>query len=325
MKTFLSCDWGTSSFRLRLISVQTLKVIGQTKTEEGISLTYRYFKLQNVSESDRFAFYLSIIQQNIKQLERDTTRELDGIPIVLSGMASSTIGMFPLQYKSLPFSTDGSNLLIKRLKATKTFPHELIFISGVRSVDDVMRGEETLLVGCYCLLKAKAALSKKKCLFIFPGTHSKHIVVEEQEVSSFKTFMTGEFFSLLSTHSILSDSIDTHRLSFSTKNKDYFRKGVSDGLKFNLLNSSFWVRTNSLFDLGSKKQNYFYLSGLLIGTELKGLDNMMISNVTIVSNNELARFYSIAIGVLGLSIDFNVLSDEDAMIHGQNEICRLQA
>lgn len=323
MKTFLSCDWGTSSFRLRLINAQTLKVLGQTKTDEGISQIYRYFKLQKVSESDRFAFYLSTIQQNIKQLERDTKRELDGIPIVLSGMASSTIGMFPLQYKPLPFSTDGSNLLIKRLKATKTFPHELIFISGVRSVDDVMRGEETLLVGCYCLLKVNGALPKR-CLFIVPGTHSKHIVVEEQEVSSFKTFMTGEFFSLLSTHSILSDSIDTHRLSFSTKNKEFFRKGVSDGLKFNLLNSSFWIRTNSLFDLRSKKQNYFYLSGLLIGNEIRELDKMMINNVILVSSKELARCYSIAIEVLGLSINLNVLSDEDAMIHGQNKICGLQ-
>jgi 2-dehydro-3-deoxygalactonokinase len=51
----------------------------------------------------------------------------------------------------------------------------------------------------------------------------------------------------------------------SEKNLQSFQKGVNDRLGSNLLHMSFMVRTNHLFGKLSKQENYYYLSGLLIG------------------------------------------------------------
>jgi 2-dehydro-3-deoxygalactonokinase len=116
-------------------------------------------------------------------------------------MASSTIGMADLPYKDIPFSTDGSDLKLHTIPASVSFKHSVTLISGVRTEDDVMRGEETKLIGC-----TVGVSNKNNHLFIFPGTHPKHVHVKNDKATAFKTYMTGEFFDLLSTKSILSVS-----------------------------------------------------------------------------------------------------------------------
>ena len=66
---------------------------------------------------------------------------LDDVPVVISGMASSTIGLRELPYKPLPFAADGSDLVAEILAPTVDFKHATLLISGVSSTDDVMRGE----------------------------------------------------------------------------------------------------------------------------------------------------------------------------------------
>ncbi len=74
-----------------------------------------------------------------------------------------------------------------------------------------MRGEETQLIGC---LKS----GKQDGFFIFPGTHSKHVEVEDGMVKDFKTYMTGEFFELLSQKSILLNSVEENTGELSAGN-----------------------------------------------------------------------------------------------------------
>ena len=64
-----------------------------------------------------------------------------------------------------------------------------------------MRGEETQIAGVLCQQKA---FSGVLCL---PGTHSKLALSEKGQVLSFRTFMTGEIFSLLSKQSVLRHSV----------------------------------------------------------------------------------------------------------------------
>src|SRR5450432_1404958 len=121
-------------------------------------------------------------------------------------MASSTLGMVELPYKELPFLADGSDLRVETIYANGLFHHDVLLISGARTGDDVMRGEETQLVGC--ALGAGYATQAGEQVFIFPGTHSKHVVVREGRVIAFKTYMTGEFFELLSKKSILAGDVE---------------------------------------------------------------------------------------------------------------------
>lgn len=307
MEKFISCDWGTSVFRLRLIETETQNVLAEVKTAQGIAATYTSWK---DSALDKFSFYCSVISVGIKTLEQDCGYALDQLTVVISGMASSTIGMIELNYKELPFKTDGTDLLIKIVDPSEYFKHSMIIISGVRSATDVIRGEETILSGCDIIK------DDKEQLFIFPGTHSKHIIVKNGIATNFKTYMSGEFFDLLSTKSILSASVEKSNNVKEDKNNLDFEKGILAAGSANLLNSAFHVRTNQLFNKFTPTQNYHYLSGLLIGTELKDLPYNNHTQVMLVSAERPGQLYLQALQILSID-NVHYINADKALIMGQ--------
>src|SRR4029079_6951360 len=122
-------------------------------------------------------------------------------------------------------------------------------------------------------------------------THSKHVRVKDNHVVDLKTYMTGEFFALLSQKSILSDSVEFGGDLSNEQNLESFEEGVRTGLKENILHASFLTRTNTLFSKYSKQANYHYLSGVLIGAELKDITESTASPVHIVCSKELKQPY----------------------------------
>ena len=108
----------------------------------------------------------------------------------------------------------------------------MLIIPGVSSTDDVMRGEETQLTGCF------HEVNNKEHLFIFPGTHSKHVVVKNETILDFKTYMTGEFFELLSSKSILATSVEKGKGLDNELNRKSFDEGLQASNKSNLLHNS---------------------------------------------------------------------------------------
>jgi 2-dehydro-3-deoxygalactonokinase len=199
-------------------------------------------------------------------------------------------------------------LVTKKLDKTDNFPHDILIISGIRTENDVIRGEETQLAGC---------LLMDDGLFIFPGTHSKHILVKDGIAIDFKTYMTGELFELLATKSILSSSLV--KGSVTDQSLQAFDEGVNDA-GLNLLHASFLVRTNQLFNKYSKKENYYYLSGLLIGCELKDLKNASHSNIFLIGTRELCSYYEKALQILEPEKKIKTINAEEATIKGQYKI-----
>ena len=311
-KLFFSCDWGTSSFRLRLIKASTLEILAEVKNEMGIAAVFQTWQNERKEEKERLFFYQDFLQTNIEQLQRQVGYQVSGVPLILSGMASSSIGMKELPYKELPFSIDGSDLLVYTTAATQDIP-DTVIVSGVRSETDVMRGEEIQLVGC----SPDAATSSQ--LFILPGTHSKHILVEQDKVIDFKTYMTGELFQLLSTKSILAASLEAGSLFQDKNNKQGFETGVKHGLQLNPLHALFWVRTNQLFGTCSKEENYHYLSGLLIGAELKECANTRVRMVTLVCNLTLQPLYATALEQAGID-NYQTIDADKAIIQGHYRV-----
>jgi 2-dehydro-3-deoxygalactonokinase len=294
MKRILSCDWGTSALRLRLVDAGDVIVLAEAANRQGISNTFELWKKTGKPEEERITFYQTVLSGQIKSIEQQLKISLDGIPVIISGMASSNMGMIELPYKEIPFHLDLPELNVKETDATNEFRHAMLIVSGVRTTDDVMRGEETQLIGCV------NELSKEKQLLIFPGTHSKHVTVKNGIVSDIKTYMTGEFFELLSVKSILSGSVKESLHLADPDNLKSFEKGVSDSQNENLLHSSFLVRTNDLFGKLSKEKNYYYLSGLLTGYELKETMNHKML-LTVVSNKSQMSLYEVALNNLGIS------------------------
>nr|WP_295933864.1 2-dehydro-3-deoxygalactonokinase [uncultured Dyadobacter sp.] len=298
-KYLLSCDWGTSSFRLRLVHVKDHEVAGEVTSPGGIGTAYNAWKEADIARGvARDVFFKDILAKHIAVLGQQTGVDTTGVPIVLSGMASSSIGMKELPYASLPFALDGSHVHVGYFGEEEGFAHEMMLVSGVKSDHDVMRGEETQLIG----LGAAMDLSGRDAVFIFPGTHSKHMFVRDGRLVDFKTFMTGEVFNLMAYHSILKDSIEPiQQADFTAEARDAFRAGLRESGSGNILNALFTVRTNQLFDLLDKRQNGMFLSGLLIGYEIRDLTKETNAHLVLCGGHNLYHLYQAAIETLNLA------------------------
>jgi len=301
---FLSGDWGTSSLRVRLVDSDTGQVIGEDRSGMGIRQCFLSWKEKKDNDpGKRLSFYLDIIRQTIRNMEKGQGLSLQGIPLVLSGMASSSAGMLELPYREIPFNIYNDRLITEWLPDGDGPADPVLLISGLRSRDDVMRGEETQLIGCLPGARKQAAgpdedPAKADGLYIFPGTHSKHILVRDGTIVGFTTYMTGEIFELLSEKSLLAGSVEKCPDQPDERDWDSFRQGVTAAAGANLLHATFHTRINDLFGRLSKKENYHYLSGLLIGTELQALRNADVAGLYLCCGNALRDHYEKALELM---------------------------
>ena len=132
--------------------------------------------------------------------------------------------------------------------------------------------------------------------------------------------MTGEFFEMLSSKSILAASVERNADMSSEKSREAFEAGINEGLHSNLLHSSFKVRTNNLFGKLAKPENYLYLSGLLIGTEIKESPEGD-HDITLVSNSYMRSHYEVACHrLLDKGNRLNIQSADEATVRGQLKV-----
>ena len=130
--------------------------------------------------------------------------------------------------------------------------------------------------------------------------------------------MTGEIFNLLSSKSILAASVEADDLS--PQMYEAFIKGVKETIDSNILNALFHVRTNLLFGVSGKKENYHYLNGLLLGGELKAVSSGNYTIVTIVSTGNLIALYTKALAALDFKGKLLHQDADAALISGQTII-----
>ena len=76
----------------------------------------------------------------------------------------------------------------------------------------------------------------------------------------------------------------------------------------------------TLFNKATPQENYHYLSGLLIGHELRDVLESNPLAITLVCSKELKKEYMQAMDVLGLSTHLDYKNAEDALIKGQWKI-----
>lgn len=127
-------------------------------------------------------------------------------------------------------------------------------------IPDVMRGEETQVLG------ALAGEATGAALVVLPGTHSKWVDVRDGRIVRFATAMTGELYQLLRRHSILQRTLPEQ----DTRDDDAFALGVRVALRGGgLLHTAFSTRTLALFGKLPEAALPDYLSGLVIGEEVR--------------------------------------------------------
>ena len=175
----IGIDWGTSSLRAFLIGSNG-EILDRVSSPEGI---------MHVDGRDFEAVFDRLIAGWV---------DAGALPVLASGMITSRNGWIETPYERVPLdASDLARALVPHRTARGT---DLRFITGVttdhRAGPDVMRGEETQIIGA-------SALGMSDGTFVMPGTHSKWIRVSDGKIEDYATYMTGEIFAALKEHTIL--------------------------------------------------------------------------------------------------------------------------
>jgi 2-dehydro-3-deoxygalactonokinase len=308
--SIVNCDWGTTHFRLRAIDVERVAVAAEFRSLDGVAT------LAGPSAPHlRAGRYAAVLADGLRRLTAHLGETLRGAPVLISGMASSSIGWQQLPYAPLPLALDGSQLAWRELPAVESSlgPHRVILISGACTDTDVMRGEETELVGLFTM--PIAARWAERSLVILPGTHSKHLGVENGQIVALQTFMTGELFDLLCEHSVLRHSVEAPPPSdaWTPKALAELRRGVRHGRSTPLSAALFRVRTRQLLDNLPGDANSAFLSGLLLGGELAYLSDSSadVLPLLLCATAPLAPQYREALQELGLAARATVVEPRE--------------
>lgn len=189
-------------------------------------------------------------------------------PVLLSGMVGSRNGWVETPYAPCPAGADELRRLLVRFEAGGAAVSIVPGVSGAspRGAPDVMRGEETQILGALAL---RPDLSHGRRLIALPGTHTKWAGVEDGRIAGFQTALTGELFALLRDHATLARVGGDDPAGAG----DGFERGLErqdEAGEAGLLHALFEVRSRQLVDGWGGAFALDFLSGLLIGADVAG-------------------------------------------------------
>ncbi|MCI0536359.1 MAG: 2-dehydro-3-deoxygalactonokinase [Verrucomicrobiales bacterium] len=305
---FLSCDWGTTSFRLRWVCGTDRSIIREVREQAGVKALYEQALVEGAfTEEERAGVFTRFLREKIAKLMAGETADPRHMSLVISGMASSSVGWRELPYANTPFALDGKGLRFEEMKwNAPAWIGRTYLLSGVATPHDIMRGEELETIGL--MSEPSLASARAQCLLILPGTHSKHVWIEHESVVDFRTWMTGELFTVMGKHSLLRASVDLdapESASFSEDHRLAFQEGVLWAKQHGLAEGLFRVRTRSVLEQRPIPDNTAFFSGLLIGAELRHLLRLDggdtrgdTSPVILGAAGRLSGFYAAALDIL---------------------------
>ncbi|MEB0078972.1 2-dehydro-3-deoxygalactonokinase [Pseudomonas sp. CCI3.2] len=232
-----------------------------------------------------------------------------GTPVIACGMVGSAQGWREAVYRETPADVAGLSAALQTVRSARGV--DVHIVPGVlqrSALPNVMRGEETQVLGILASLPIQAP--EQSILIGLPGSHSKWVQVADGCIVHFDTFMTGEVYAALSTHTILGR---TMRIS-ETFDGAAFDRGVevalSDDGAAGPLSTIFSCRTLGLTGELSADAQPDYLSGLLIGHELVALAALQrrrhaldtrLPPIILIGNAQLCARYSRALAACGFA------------------------
>lgn len=311
---FFNCDWGTTNFRLRLVRTSDGAIVTECRSEDGAAI----LSASATSPPHREERFREVLNRSVAAMKQQVNTDLEATPVVISGMASSSIGWRNLPYAVVPFALDGGNLSFERLDGGTQTGHPTYLLSGLRSDRDVMRGEEVELMGLTKLSDVPLDGAGDTWV-ILPGTHSKHVQIQKRIVLDFRTYMTGELFDVLGHQSSLQhslkDATGTTQLPDSSHPQwtDAFESGVKLAQQDQLSSILFQVRTGQLLKGNNASQSSALLSGILIGAELQALNSRLnrSDEVVLAAAGHLSTAYQTAADQLGFACRLFVVPPTD--------------
>jgi 2-dehydro-3-deoxygalactonokinase len=294
----IALDWGTTSLRAYLFDAAG-KVLATRASTAGI------MNLPRSAEQDGFDAAFDDACGGWLQYAPN-------VPVIAAGMVGSAQGWLEAPYVDAPANADALIAGIVRVKtACGATLHIVPGVLQRGELPNVMRGEETQIFGALSqeantANPANSADSGRRSLIGLPGTHAKWVVVQAGRIERFHTFMTGEVFAALREHTILGRTMVTP----DRPDAQAFLHGVNiarEKGQAGVLATIFSARTLGLTGQLSGQKQPDYLSGLLIGHELAGLDavltqqqdSLAAQSLRLIGNEALCERYRLALAQFG--------------------------
>jgi 2-dehydro-3-deoxygalactonokinase len=267
---FIAVDWGTSNARFALCDAA-----GQSlEMREGPGAAQSRGRFAEVFDESTAAW-----------------RAAHGaLPAWMCGMVGSAFGWVEAPY--LPCPAD-LNELADSVVRVRDGAH---VVPGMRCTNplgapDVMRGEETQLLGALALGEIK-----DHQLVCMPGTHTKWVSLSGGVVQEFLTAPTGEIFALLCDHSVLVRDKTTPITHVAAD----FERGLAEALRHPgaFVHQVFQARSLRLDKQLSPEGAASWTSGLLIGADVGGALALFGDNhapVLLIGATRLTESYALAL------------------------------
>jgi 2-dehydro-3-deoxygalactonokinase len=295
--SFVAIDWGST--RLRAYRVEKGDVSDRITSTRGILTT---------PPNELAAALVAALAPWRAWIERE------GVPVRMAGMVGSNRGLHDAGYQRVPIFLDelaapGVEIGVEGATplATRVSIHPGLALAEGDAYD-VMRGEEVQLLGAHRLQPAR--------LYVFPGTHSKWVPVEDvsgrARVRTFSTMMTGELYGWL-----VESSMVCRGLPEATWNDGAFLRGVerARGAE-DIIEGMFRTRARWLLGDVAPAAAPSFLSGLLIGHEIVVMSSRYGADgsLVVVGAERLSALYQKA--ARSLSVEAAVVVDEAAVVEG---------
>ena len=231
-------------------------------------------------------------------------------PLLLAGMIGSNRGWKEAPYVPCPAGLDDLAAKLAWAGEREAIVPGVSYIGDGRA--DVMRGEEVQLLGAVA-----AGLVDPMGLVCHPGTHNKWATLRHGKIDRFQTVMTGELYSLLKEHSILSDLLQR-----DVQVNDVFKEAARHAIDHEALPADlFGVRARVLLGEAKKDDAACYASGLLIGADVRiGLSIPTGAQIAVIGRPDLTRLYAAAIATTGRDVIEH--DGETCFLAGINEIAK---
>ncbi|MES2990282.1 MAG: 2-dehydro-3-deoxygalactonokinase [Pseudomonadota bacterium] len=277
----IGIDWGTTNRRGYLIDAEG-RCLAEHEDGDGM-----------LAARGRFGAALQAMRAALGVAEAP-------LPAILSGMVGSASGWIEAPYLDLAVALTH---LRAHLVAVPGAP-EVAIVPGYcqrgPAAVDVMRGEETQLLGALALGDDP---NHGDGWCVLPGTHSKWVRVQGGAIQEFATFMTGELFALLSQHGTLA-AASTADAPAEPQAFDAGLRAAMDGAV--LSNALFGCRARVVSGAMPAAHARSYLSGLLIGAEWQEVRRRhagrLPARITLIGSAALAGHYMTAGAAFGVEV-----------------------
>ena len=276
---FIGIDWGTTHRRAVLLGRDGAP-LEQQHDDEGL-----------LASSGRFAASLQALLAGWPTAHAS-------VPVVMAGMVGSASGWQDAGYldAGTPLAELGSRLAPLR---DASAGRDCFIVPGVRWQDasgrvDVMRGEETQLLGALAMLGAQA-----DGWYVLPGTHSKWVRLQAGCVTTLRTYMSGELFALLGERGTLAPLIRGGGWDDAV-----FERGVAELGDEALSHALFGARAKAVTGALAAGGARAYVSGLLIGAEWRDLQRLpsIDAPVRVIGEPALARVHALCARRAGVAL-----------------------